>query len=283
MIETTNKTQFYGILGTPISHTLSPAMHSYIANKEGIDMAYLPFDVRPEALSDAMRGLKTIGAKGFNITAPHKIDIMQHLDVVSEDAERMHSVNTIVNRNGIWHGFNTDGDGFCESLILEGHQIKGSNILLMGAGGAARSLCYTLAKNGAKSIAVTSRSMNKVRIIGDMVETYTDTAFSDMLDKQGQYDIVINTTPMGMHPYEGENPCGFMEKIDADTVCCDLIYRPQKTVFLQEAEAKGAPIVNGLGMLVLQGILAFEHFHEITLDRTKYYKELMDLFHLYRI
>ena len=283
MIETTNQTKLFGILGTPISHTLSPAMHSYIAKQEGIDMAYLPFDVKPDSLGDAMGGLKAMGAKGFNITAPHKIDIMQYLDVVSEDAQRMHSVNTIVNKNGIWHGFNTDGDGFCRSFMLEGHRIQGKNILLMGAGGAARSLCYALAKNGAKSLTVTSRSMGKIHVIGDMVQKYTDTAVSDTLDKQGQYDIIINTTPIGMHPYESENPCSFMDQISADTVCCDLIYRPQKTVFLQEAEAKGASIVNGLGMLVLQGILAFEHFHEMTLDREKYYKELMELFHLYRI
>ena len=283
MIETTNQTKLFGILGTPISHTLSPAMHSHIAKQEGIDMAYLPFDVSPASLGDAMRGIKAMGAGGFNITAPHKIDIMQYLDVVSEDARRMDSVNTIVNRNGIWYGFNTDGDGFCESLILEGHPIQGKHILLMGAGGAARSLCYTLANRGAESITITARSMNKVHIIGDMVERYTEADFSDVLDKQMQYDIIINTTPMGMHPYEGENPCGFVEQIGAHTVCCDLIYNPGKTVFLQEAEAKGASVVNGLGMLVLQGVFAFEHFHEMTLNREKYYKELMDLFRLYRI
>lgn len=280
---TTNQTKLFGIFGTPISHTLSPVMHSFLAEKTKQDMAYLAFNVKSEDLADAMCGAKKMNAAGFNITAPHKIDIMKYIDVISEDAERMHSVNTIVNRNGIWHGFNTDGDGFCGSLLLEGHKIEEKNILLMGAGGAARSLCYTLAKNGAASITVTSRSMDKVHIIGDMVKKYTDTVFLDTLDKQGHYDIIINTTPIGMHPHEGKNPCDFMELIHAGTVCCDLIYEPKKTVFLQEAENKGASVVNGLGMLILQGIIAFEHFHEIKLDREKYYKELMEVFHLYRM
>jgi len=283
MIETTNKTKFFGILGTPIAHTISPAMHSYMAKKNGMDMAYLAFDVQPEQLDETMRGVKAMGASGFNITAPHKIHVMQHLDVVSDDAVRMDSVNTIVNRNGVWHGFNTDGDGFCGSLILEGCDIKNKNILMMGAGGSARSLCYKLAQYGAKSISMTSRSMDKIHIIGDMVETYTDTVFHDCIDLNADYDIVINTTPVGMHPHEDGNPCTFMDKIGEGMCCCDIIYNPQKTVFLKEAEKRGAHIINGLGMLVLQGILAFEHFCDVALNHAEYYEELMSLFSQYRI
>ncbi len=283
MIETTNRTKFFGILGTPIEHTISPAMHSYMANKTGIDMAYLAFDVQPEQLDDVMRGAKAMGAAGFNITAPHKIHVMQHLDLVCEDAIHMDSVNTVVNHGGVWRGFNTDGDGFCGSLKLEGCEIKDKHILMMGAGGSARALCYKLAQNGAKSITITSRSMDKIHIIGDMVEKYTRTAFYDSMDAGKNYDIVINTTPVGMHPYEDGNPCTFMDKIEPGMFCCDIIYNPRKTVFLQEAEKRGARITNGLGMLVLQGILAFEHFSGKTLDHAEYYEELMRLFTQYRI
>ena len=283
MKETTNQTKLFGILGTPIAHTLSPVMHSYMAEKNSIDMAYLAFDVAPEKLSEAMRGATAMGAKGFNITAPHKIPIMEYIDIISPDAICMNSVNTIVNKNGVWHGYNTDGDGFCHSLLLEGTEIKDKHILLMGAGGSARSVCYKLAQNGAKSISFTARSAEKIHMIGDLVEKYTHTAFFDYFDKTKKYDIVINATPLGMHPYEDENPCTFMEKIHEGMVCCDLIYNPKKTAFLQQTEEKGARIANGLGMLIMQGILAFEHFTDCALDKEKYYHELMDLFHDYRI
>lgn len=283
MTETTSQTKLYGILGTPIAHTISPVMHSYLANKTGRNMVYLPFDVLPAQLDDAVRGAKAMGAKGFNITAPHKIEIMKHVDVLSEDAAIIHSVNTIVNQNGVWHGYNTDGDGFCCALKLEGCEIRDKHILMMGAGGSARALCYKLAKNGAKSISITSRNADKIHRIGDMVETYTDTAFYDSVCKNKHYDIVINTTPVGMHPYEDQNPCTFMEQIEAGMFCCDIIYNPRKTIFLQEAEARGARIANGLGMLVLQGILAFEHFTGLSLDHTIYYEELMSLFAQHRI
>ena len=283
MIETTAKTKFYGILGTPIGHTISPAMHSYMAEKNGIDMAYLPFDVQPEQLSDVMQGVKAMGACGFNITAPHKINVMNHLDVVCPEAKSMDSVNTVVNKNGIWHGYNTDGDGFCGSLHLEGCEIRNKKILMMGAGGSARSLCYKLAKNGAESITITSRNMDKIHIIGDMVEQYTDTLFYDALSDDITYDIIINTTPLGMHPLEDRNPCDFMDRISEKTVCCDIIYNPCKTIFLQEAQKRGAKIINGLGMLILQGILAFEFFTDRQLDHARYYEELMQLFREYRI
>ncbi len=283
MIETTATTKFYGILGTPIGHTISPAMHSYMAEKNSIDMAYLPFDVKPEQFADVMHGIKAMGACGFNITAPHKIRVMEHLDVVCPEASCMGSVNTIVNKNGVWHGFNTDGDGFCGALQLEGCAIKNKHILMMGAGGAARSLCFKLAQYGAESITITSRSPEKVHIIGDMVEKYADTRFYDAISDDMSYDIVINTTPLGMHPFEHKNPCDFMERICEKTVCCDIIYNPCKTIFLQEAQKRGAKIINGLGMLVLQGILAFEYFIDKQLDRAVYYEELMRLFAKYRI
>ncbi len=283
MIETTNQTKLFGILGTPISHTLSPAMHSYLAKKCGIDMAYLAFDVASEFFDRVMCGAKAMGASGFNITAPHKIRVMEHLDVVCPDAKIMDSVNTVVSKNDVWHGYNTDGDGFCGSLLLEGCEIFGKDILMMGAGGSARSLCYKLAKNGARSITITSRSADKVRVIGDMVEQHTETKFYDFVDNQKEYDIVINTTPVGMHPLENDNPCTFLDKIHAGMFCCDIIYNPAKTLFLKAAEERGANVINGLGMLVLQGILAFEHFCDVTLDRAACYNELTTLFQAYKI
>lgn len=274
MIEKTNKTRLFGIIGNPVSHSLSPKMHSFMAEKTGIDMSYELFDVKPEELNSVMGKFKSESACGFNITAPHKIEIIKELDEVLADAVRMNSVNTIVNRNGKWTGYNTDGDGFCLSLVLEGCAIKDKNILVIGAGGAARGVCYKLAEFGAKSISITARKKDKIHIIGEMVKKYSKTEFYDHFDSDKKYDIIINSTPLGMHPNEDKNPCDFMDIINSKTYCCDLIYNPPETLFLKEAKARGAKIINGLGMLIMQGILAFELFNDVTLDREKYYKEL---------
>lgn len=264
----------FGIIGTPIEHTLSPQMHSFIAEKCGIDMTYEVFDVTPEKLHENIKKFKTDGFSGFNITSPHKIEIMKELDEIRDDAVRMNSVNTIVEKSGKWYGYNTDGDGFCQSLIVEDCEIKGKNILVMGAGGSARSICYKLAEYGANSITITARTQKKIHIIGEMVKKYSDTKFFDVLDKTKEYDIIINTTPLGMYPHTDKNPCDFIDIINEKTVCCDIIYNPQKTVFLQEAEKRGAQIINGLGMLILQGILAFEIFNDVKLNRKEYYENI---------
>lgn len=283
MIKSTNKTKLLGILGDPIGHTLSPLMHSFMAEKMNIDMAYLAFNVGESDFKDAILGLKAIGGQGFNITAPHKIRVMDYLHEVDEEAKIMNSVNTIVNKGGKWYGYNTDGDGYIKSLLLDGVEIRNKDILVMGAGGSARSLCYKLAKQGVRSITITSRSIEKIHTIGNVVEKYTEAKFLDTFDKTKNYDIIINTTPLGMHPYENENSCSFMEIISDKTVCSDAIYNPKKTVFLKEAEKKNAKIHNGLGMLICQGILAFEKFLDVKTDDKKMYDELLALFSQYRI
>ena len=275
--------KFFGIIGTPIKHSISPQMHLFIADKCGVEMTYDAFDVVPEKLHETIKEFKKNKASGFNITAPHKIEIMKELDEIRDDAIRMNSVNTIVERSGKWYGYNTDGDGFCRSLIIEGCGIKDKNILVMGAGGSARSICYKLAEYGANSITITARTKEKIHIIGEMVKKYSSTCFCDEIDKNVKYDIIINTTPLGMHPHTDKNPCDFIEIVDENTVCCDVIYNPAKTVFLKEAEIRGAKIINGLGMLILQGILAFEIFNDVKLNHEDIYKELCDLFSDYAI
>ena len=277
------ETRNLGIIGTPVGHSLSPKMHLYMAKSLGIDITYELFDVPSDELHSAMEKFKKTSACGFNITAPHKIEIIKELDKVLDDAIRMNSVNTIVKRNGKWTGYNTDGDGFCISLLMEGCEIKGKNILVIGAGGAARGVCYKLAEYGAKSISITARTQEKINVIGEIIKKHTSTEFYCGFDRVKKYDIIINATPLGMHPFEDKNPCDFMDIIDSNTVCCDLIYNPAKTLFLQEAEKIDAKIINGLGMLIMQGIIAFELFNNIELDRKKYYKEIKCLLADYKI
>lgn len=283
MIKTTAKTKLFGLIGSPVSHSLSPKMHSFLAESLGIDVAYLAFDVKKEDLGSFLCGFKSADALGFNVTVPYKIDIIKYLDEVKNDAKNMNSVNTIVNRNGKWYGYNTDGEGFCRYLHIKGCEIKDKNILVIGAGGASLGVCYKLAEYGANSITVTSRTKEKVNNILKMVKKYSNTKVYDDVDKTREYDIIINATPLGMHPNEDKNPCTFMDIISEKTVCADLVYNPAKTLFLKEAEKKGAKIINGLGMLIMQGILAFELFNDVALDHQKYYNELSELFKDFKI
>lgn len=283
MIKTTAKTKLFGLIGSPVSHSISPELHSYLAEKLGIDAAYLAFDVKKEDLKNVFGAFKTMNALGFNVTVPYKIDVIEYLDEIEDYAKNMNSVNTVVNKNGKWYGYNTDGDGFCHYLHIKGCEIKDKNILVIGAGGAALGICYKLAEYGANSITVTSRTKEKVNNILKMVKKYSNTDVYDEIDEKGEYDIIINATPLGMHPYEDKNPCTFMELISENTVCCDLIYNPAKTLFLKEAEKKGAKIINGLGMLIMQGILAFELFNDVKLDHEKYYNELSEVFKEFKI
>lgn len=283
MIQTTAKTKLFGIIGSPVSHSLSPKMHSLLTERVGINAAYLAFDVKKEDLEKVLYTFKLTDALGFNITAPYKIDIIKYLDEVKDDAKHMNSVNTIVNRDGKWYGYNTDGEGFCRYLLIKGCEIKNKNILVIGAGGAALGVCYKLAEYGANSITVTSRTQEKVNNILKMVKKYSNTDVYDKVDINKEYDIIINATPLGMHPNIDKNPCTFMNLISEKTICCDLIYNPAKTLFLEEAEKKGAKIINGLGMLIMQGILGFELFNDINIDHKKYYNELSELFKEFKI
>ncbi len=280
---TSMHTKLLGIIGTPVEHTLSPKMHSFIAERAGMDTAYLAFDVQPEHLGEVLSAMAHAGALGFNITAPHKIAVMDYLSEVDPAAALMGTVNTVVNHDGRWIGYNTDGEGFVGSLEFDHGPVAGKDVLLLGAGGSARSVAYLFAKKGARSITVTGRTPEKVRQILDVIDAHTDAKTSDDMDNLPGYDFIVNTTPLGMHPLERENPFARYDLAHEGSVLCDLIYNPKETVFLQEAKRRGLPIVNGLGMLVLQGIYSYMHFTGAQLDVMPLYRDLLALLDEYRI
>lgn len=265
---TTKDTKLLGVFGKPLAHTLSPKIHSYFSEKMGLDRAYLAFELESaEDLQPIVKAATKMDARGFNITAPYKIDIMKCVDFIDPEAEIMEAVNTIVNRGGKWYGYNTDGDAFVKSLEDLVGNLAGKKVLMLGAGGAARGVAYKLAKKEIASITFSAKTRKRAETIGEIVTKYTDCAVFYELNEKEKYDIIINTTPLGMHPYESENPFAeHMDMIDKDTVCCDLIYNPKKTVFLDEAQKKGAKILNGLGMFVLQAVYAYELFCDVKLD-----------------
>ena len=261
MKEITAKTKLAGILGNPVSHSLSPKLHGFLAEKTGADMVYLAFNIElKEQLVPVLMGAKHMGFLGFNVTAPYKIDALSLADILDEDAKNLANVNTLVNRDGKWHGYNTDGIGFMRSLKRRGASVEGRHVLLAGTGGTARTLSYKLAQAGAASVTIVSRKENPLEEIRQMTQSFPDTELMCGLDKNLRYDIAVNCTPLGMGDYKDRNPMPEDFPYHADLLCCDLIYNPKKTVFLQTAEAQGAKTMNGLGMLLYQGVCAFEHF-----------------------
>lgn len=261
MKEITKNTYLAGILGNPVSHSLSPRLHGFLAEKTGIDMAYLTYKIeKQEKLRIVLEGAKQRGFSGFNVTAPYKIDILSYVDELDEEAKRLGNVNTLVNREGRWIGSNTDGMGFMRSLKRAGISPEKKHILLFGTGGTARTLSYKFAQNGAASITIVSRKDNPLADICNLIKDFSGTELKQGLSSEFQYDICVNCTPLGMGIYKDKTPIPENFSYHKGMLCCDLIYNPSKTLFLREAEASGVKAMNGLGMLLYQGVYAFEQF-----------------------
>lgn len=270
MIEINGHTFQLGIIGDPIEHTFSPNMHNFISKTVHNNYVYSAWHVLPENLENAINGVRALGIKGINVTAPHKVHVMQYLDEVTDAARELGSVNTVVNRDGRLIGYNTDADGFCMSLEAEGIKIEGSNILIIGAGGVTRPTIIRLIDRGAKEITVLNRTKAKAPALRDDILKTKGFEIKTVADNL-KFDIVINTTSAGMEPQEDALPTDSIEEIDSldfidkDTAVADMIYNPDTTRFLAEAKKRGAKTVNGLGMLIYQGIIAYELFTGVTL------------------
>ncbi|MBQ7794434.1 MAG: shikimate dehydrogenase [Clostridia bacterium] len=253
------KTRLLAIIGDPVEHSKSPAMHGQFAELCGDNMVYTAFHVTRDRLADAITGMRALGIRGLNVTAPHKFDVLQYLDEISEEARLFSSVNTVVNENGRLIGYNTDADGFYRSLLRAGITIEGKDVLIFGAGGATQPVCMRFAMNGAKSITVINRTKERAERLRDYVKSAIGYEIETEM-KLSHYDVVINTTAAGMHPQIGVLPYEDLSFIDEKTAAVDMIYNPWETAFLELARKQGAKTLNGLGMLIYQGILAYELF-----------------------
>ncbi len=260
-------TKLLGLFGDPVEHSFSPQLHNYISEVYGLNYAYSALHVKPERLEDAVRGIVALNYAGVNVTAPHKIAVMQYLDFISEDAKKYGSVNTIKNVDGKLYGYSTDADGFYLSLLEGGAEVIGKDILIFGAGGATRPICVKFAMLGAKSITVINRTQSKADALAAFVK---ESCGYDVLTtrQHARYDLVINTTTVGMSPNTDACPTEDFSYVDADTAAADMIYNPAETVFLKKMRAHGAKTcINGLGMLIFQGIVAYEIFTDTKIDR----------------
>ncbi|MDN4074836.1 shikimate dehydrogenase [Fictibacillus terranigra] len=256
-----------GLIGYPVSHSMSPEMQNAAFQKSGLPFFYEKYEVHPDRLEEAVNDLRTKGFAGWNVTIPHKQAIMPFLDEISEGARKIGAVNTVVNEHGKLVGYNTDGAGFVKGLMRHVHfPIEHANVLIIGAGGASRAVAYALAQAGPKSIVITNRTMEKARDIHNECLRKQDSVMGleEAEASLSVFQIVINTTSIGMKN-DGSTPMD-LSLLVPGTVLSDIIYNPFKTVFLQEGEERGAVIDNGVAMLVLQGALAFEKWTGVQPD-----------------
>ncbi|MGW8442647.1 shikimate dehydrogenase [Paenibacillus sp. S33] len=254
-----------GVLGDPIKHSKSPLMHKIALQAAGIEGDFVPLQVKPDQLEDAMKGIRALHFRGVNVTIPHKVEVMKYLDEIDEGARLIGAVNTIVNDNGRLKGYNTDGIGYVRSLKEETSvELKGARIAVLGAGGAARGVIHALLKEQPESVIILNRTRDKAEQLA--LEWTTEAipvrgySNEDAKSVLATVNVLINTTSVGMSPLSDELPLE-TSLIPEGIIVSDLIYNPLETRLLQESrEQRGCTVHGGLGMFVYQGAVAFEYF-----------------------
>ncbi len=259
----TGKTRVCGVIGDPIEHTLSPIIHNAAFNALNLDYAFLAFKVKLNAVENAVNGMRALNLRGLNVTMPHKSTVLKYLDRTDLSAQIINSVNTILNKDSKLFGFNTDGVGALKALRENGVEPKGRKVLLLGAGGAARAIAYTMAKE-ADELAVLNRTVKQAQGLARLLEKTANKKIvaGSLSPKEIQQnlqdsDILINATSIGMKPKADEslvNP----KLLRPDLSVMDIVYNPLETKLVNEAKAAGAKVVSGVEMLIYQGAASFE-------------------------
>ncbi len=249
------RTKLYGIIGNPIYHSLSPAIHNEAFKRLGMNAVYLAFEVKN--LREAVTGIRGLGVRGVSVTTPFKTEVVPLLDQVEGLARKIGAVNTIINREGKLTGYNTDCDGALQALE-EKMDPTGKKIVLLGAGGAARAIGFGLMKRNCQ-LTVVNRSKEKGEKLSKELGCSYLSLSSLVRMKTGELeaDAVINATPVGMCPRDGETPIprGLLKK---KMLVMDIVYQPLQTRLLHEAKQRGCVTVNGLEMLMRQAAAQFE-------------------------
>ena len=276
-----SSTKLVCLLGYPVAHSLSPAMHNAAFRHLGLNICYMSFQVQKERLADAMAGIRGLGMVGANVTVPHKVEALGLMDSLSPDAQRIGAVNTIINQDGRLIGHNTDGYGLLRALEDAGYEPEGEEVVIAGAGGAARACALTLAGAGAARILIVNRTLDKAEDLAEQVrraevqlgtpqqtekvvnhatvcEAFPLAKLKDVMKDAG---LLINATSVGLKS-AGDCIVDDPGAIRKDMVVCDLVYRrgmPKgKTRLIEMAEMVGARTVPGLSILLYQGVKAFE-------------------------
>lgn len=263
-MEKNYRAELVGVLGDPVDGNPTGVMEEAGFEHAGLNFRYITVKVLPEDLDDAMAGVKAFGMRGVNLTMPHKIQVLKHMDELSEAAQVIGAVNTVVRReDGTLFGENTDGKGFVQSLRDAGIPLQGRAICLLGAGGAARSIGLECALAGASRIFIVNRDESRGKALAETINAHTG-AKAEYLPWAGtaslpaETEILINATCVGLHPHGDQCPDIDYDGIRPEMIACDVVFNPADTVFLRKARAHGARTVDGLGMLVNQGCINYQ-------------------------
>lgn len=275
------KTRILGVIGDPIEHTFSPAMHNAGLKELNLNYIYLPFHVKEDRLRECIEGAKAIGIEGLNVTIPHKTNIMKHLDEIDQVASMIGAVNTIQfnynqdneadNQNNesiiTTKGFNTDGYG-CVRAIKEKTSINNKKVTITGAGGAARAVAFQIASSGIDELSILNRNASKAKSLANDMKSNLSEAGIDITINSCEIenlkreldssDIFIDTTPIGMYPNVDDKPIASADMLHEDLVVNDIVYTPMETSLIKEALKANAEVVYGYKMLLYQGIRSFE-------------------------
>jgi shikimate dehydrogenase len=266
MVAINGKTKLLGVIGSPIEHTLSPAMHNAAIAALGENYVYLPFPIVPEKLPEAIAGFEAIDLRGFSVTIPHKLAIIPLLSDISEKARLVGAVNTVWRGENGWKGTNTDVDGFLSPLRSLARDWSSLEPVILGNGGAARAVVVALAGLGCREIHVVGRNQKK---LDPFKESWRDTdlygainvhSWDELEGLVSTSRLLVNTTPIGMAPHVEESPveAELLDLLPSGAIAYDLIYNPRPTRFLQMAGDRGLTAIDGLEMLVNQGAIALE-------------------------
>ena len=243
-------TSLFGLIGNPVAHSLSPVMHNQAFAAAGCNAVYVALKVTDPG--SALNGIRALNFKGLSVTLPYKVAVMEYLDEIDEAAKRIGAVNTIVNNNGKLSGFNTDCQGAIKALRVR-TSIEGKSIAIIGAGGAARAIGFGLTTAGGHLTI-----LNRTRTTGEQLAADLQADFLPLDEcRPNRYDILINTTPIGMHPDTDATPLA-ISLLSKEMVVMDIVYNPLHTRLLKDAAARGCRIINGVDMFVFQGAHQFE-------------------------
>jgi len=252
-------TRVAGIIGWPVEHSLSPAMHNAAFQALGLNWCYVAFPVRPEHIAGAARGMRALGLAGLNVTIPHKESVMPYLDELTPAARAIGAVNTIRVAEGRLVGDNTDVRGFLDALARAGVVLPSAQALVLGAGGAARAAVYGLLKGGAQVSILARTPARAERLAQDMRAAVKNADVRVVERPPAEVNLIVNGTPVGMWPeHQEESPLPPDIALQPGMAVMDMIYRPLETVLLGQARRAGATPISGLDMLVGQGAAAFE-------------------------
>lgn len=254
----------YAVIGDPIDHSLSPNIHNAAFRELGLDCTYIAYRIPKGELAAGIEALKKIRISGFNVTTPHKVGMVKFLDSVNEDCSIIGATNTVTNDNGKLIGYNTDMDGFLDPLKRRNINIKDFNVLLIGAGGAARAITAGFAKEKAKKITIANRTLQNANILAQFAHKIGIDANTITLDQVGEsasnYNIIVNATTIGLN----NEPSPISTKtINENSLVYDIVYKPINTDLIKQSKKNGATIVYGYEMLLGQASLAFKIWHGV--------------------